>query len=240
MAPKANNLFHFTKSIAHLQGILKDGFYPRYSLEDTNYLNLDFIGYPMTCFCDIPISRLSEHTDFYGEYGIGLTKEWGVRNALAPLIYTTSDSVVTQLATYLMELKLVDSEGTRMPVMNEINSYFFRLIPMIKPISGKMFIAGKVIDKDFYQENEWRYVPKEYKVLFKKDFEENRDAKNKEMELSKIQFLPSDVKYIFVKTDSEIPIIFDFIQNNLGQFPLNEIKILTSRIVSLETIAKDL
>lgn len=76
--------------------------------------------------------------------------------------------------------------------------------------------------------------------LFKKDFEENRDAKNKEMELSKIQFLPSDVKYIFVKTDSEIPIIFDFIQNNLGQFPLNEIKILTSRIVSLETIAKDL
>lgn len=103
-----------------------------------------------------------------------------------------------------------------------------------------MLIGGTVVEKDFYQENEWRYVPKKYSALFRDTFEQDRDKMNGEAEAQKITFAPSDVKYIFVKRDVEIPIIFDLIQNHLGQYPHNDIKILTTRIVSLETLACDI
>jgi len=240
MAAKANNLFHFTKSIEFLKGILLNGFEPRYCLEDTGYLGIEYVGYPMTCFCDIPISRISDHTDFYGEYGIGLTKEWGFRNGLAPIIYTPPTGAIADLTKYLLKLDLKEPDGTVPKVQSDFNEHFFRLISLVKPISGKMVVGGTIVEKDFYQENEWRYVPKEFSVLFRDKFEDEKDAKNADVKAQKITYLPSDVKYIYVKHDAEIPIIFDFIQNNLGTYPLNEIKILTSRIISIETIARDL
>ena len=95
MSPKSDNLFHFTKSIDFLKGILLNGFLPRYCLEDTSYLTIEYIGYPMICFCDIPISRIGDHTAFYGNYGLGMTKEWGLRNNLAPLLYTPTSGALT-------------------------------------------------------------------------------------------------------------------------------------------------
>jgi hypothetical protein len=215
-----------------------NGFYPRYSLEDVQYIQDGHIAFPMVCFCDIPISRIQEHTAFYGSYGIGLTKDWGLKNELAPLIYTPSTSAVTEVAKWMLDF--ASSEQADKELRDAATDQFFRLIPMLKPIRGTMFVQGQRVDKEFYQENEWRYVPKRVEVLFQEQFEAERDAKNLAMISSKLAFLPPDVKYIFVGEDSEIPIVFDFIQNNLGQYPLNDIKILTSRIISLETVARDL
>lgn len=239
MTPKSNTLFHFTKSIDFLKGILQNGFYPRYCLEDTNYLTVDYVGYPMVCFCDIPLSRISEHTSFYGDYGLGMTKEWGMKNALAPLLYTPASGALTDFANYLLKLEMKDSAGTLTQEQTELNKHFFRLISMIKPIAGNMVVGGKVIEKDFHQENEWRFVPQKFSVLFRDSFDAEREAKNAEVATERLQFSPADVKYIFVKYEADIPTIFDYIQNNLGHFPLNDIKILTSRIVSLETLALD-
>jgi len=89
-SPRAISLFHFTKSMDVLQTILKEGFWPRYCLEDVQWQGHDtyeFVAYPMVCFCDIPISRISEHVGFYGSYGIGLTKQWGIKNNLNPVFY---------------------------------------------------------------------------------------------------------------------------------------------------------
>ena len=89
MKPRSHTLFHFTKSLDTLQGILKNGFWPRYSLEDFNWYSqaIDFISYPMVCFCDIPLTRIGDHVGFYGEYGLGLTKKWAITNGLNPLFY---------------------------------------------------------------------------------------------------------------------------------------------------------
>jgi Putative abortive phage resistance protein AbiGi, antitoxin len=48
--------------------------------------------YLIVCFCDLPLSNLSEHLNFYGNYGIGLTKEWGIGKGINPVIYLSQAS----------------------------------------------------------------------------------------------------------------------------------------------------
>lgn len=241
MRPKSDNLFHFTKNIEFLKSILLNGFHPRYCLEDTKWLNTkhDFIAYPMICFCDIPISRISDHTDFYGEYGLGLTKNWGLTNKLNPVIYAPPGSAAIQVTDYLFTIDHTgDPDKEEKP--DKLSSHIYKMISLIKPISGKMYIGGSVVEKDFYQENEWRYSPIAESFLFEDEFPHRRDEENLKMEEHKISFSPNDIKYIFVKNDHEIPELVDFINTKLGHFPHNSLKLLTTRILSLETISADL
>ncbi len=95
MNPKSHTLFHFTKSSETLHKILLGGFWPRYCLEDVRWLEyeeFDFVAYPMVCFCDIPLSRIDEHVEFYGEYGIGVTKEWAESIKATPIQYVSKDN----------------------------------------------------------------------------------------------------------------------------------------------------
>lgn len=232
--PKSNNLFHFTKNLNYLQNILLNGLFPRFCLEDVEWFDLsEHIAYPMVCFCDIPLSRISEHTDFYGNYGIGLSKNWGLKNRLNPVIYSNADGVAPVLVHYLSEPV---SKGETDEEKERREQEFFKLFKLIKPLSGKMYVGGSLIEKDFYQESEWRYTPelKNEVVVFKDKFDDDRHNLNKKVEKFKLDFSPSDIKYIFVEKDSEIPSLVDFINNNLGKYPLNDLKILNSRIISLE------
>jgi hypothetical protein len=241
MKPKSDNLFHFTKNIDFLKSILLNGFYPRYCLEDTKWLNTkyNFLGYPMICFCDIPISRISDHTAFYGDYGLGLTKSWGLTNKLIPVIYTPAGSAVTQVIDYLLDIKH-DGDPNKEEKDQVLNEHTYKMLTLIKPITGQMYIGGSVVEKDFYQENEWRHVPPGDSILFPDAFAEERDAKNTEMQEHKLSISPQDIKYIFVKYDHEIPDLVDFINTNLGGFRHNDLKLLSTRILSLETISADL
>lgn len=238
MKPKSNNLFHFTSSIDVLKLILKNGIYPRYCLEDFGWFGYEkskHIGYPMSCFCDIPLSRISEHTNFYGMYGIGFTKEWGLKNSLNPIIYLTEGGSVCDMVKFycgITELNDIDETAKE--------SQLFILLSHVKPISGTMFMGGNIVEKDFYQESEWRYVPKVNTLIFQEDFENLKDELNKEVEKYRLEFTPQDIKYIFVKTDSDIPGLVDFINGTLGHFPHNDLKILQSRIISLETLNSDI
>lgn len=242
MQPKSNNLFHFTRSLEYLKGILADGFHPRYCLEDCSPVGADHMGFPMVCFCDIPISRIAEHTAFYGQYGIGMTKEWGLKNQLAPLLYTTPNGPLAAAASFLLDVKVVERSDPKelSELKTSLNDHFFKVLPMMKPITGTMLIAGKPVEKDFTQENEWRYVPDHDELVVKEDFEARKDDLNLKMQAKKLKFTPADIRYIFVKSDFEIPQVFDFIQTNLAVYPLTDIKILISRITSLETLSRDL
>ena len=200
--------------------------------------SFDFLAYPMVCFCDIPLSRIFEHTVFYGEYGFGLTKEWGLANKLAPLIYAPNNSPATNLANHLMLFShtgLSDAEEQR----KITNSHLYRLLSYTKPLSGHMLIAGSIVEKDFYQESEWRFVPETQEMIAHEYFAEEKDADNKKMEEHALLFSPSDVRYIFVKQDHEIPDLVDFINTKMGHHPHNALKLLVTRILSLESLARD-
>src|ERR1043166_5403919 len=85
----ANTLFHFTEK-SKLLNILEKGFFPKYHPEDLSNVTLDKSIYkeayvPMVCFCDLLLSQIKAHIDFYGDYGLGLRKKWGLREGISPI-----------------------------------------------------------------------------------------------------------------------------------------------------------
>ena len=43
---------------------------------------------PLVSFCDLPMSLIRKHLKEYGNFGIGLDKKWGLKNRVAPVIYS--------------------------------------------------------------------------------------------------------------------------------------------------------
>ena len=50
----------------------------------------------MVSFCDIPLSLAKDHIKTYGSYGIGMMKEWGIKNNLNPVVYIERDSLLAK------------------------------------------------------------------------------------------------------------------------------------------------
>lgn len=116
----ANAIFHYTKEKAWLKSIINDNFIPRLSTEDIswalpkemtgeNFEDWKSIKIPMVCFCDIPLSQVLSHADEYGDYAIGLTKEWAIKHKICPIIYSYPES---DIAGIFHQMVLASSLGT--------------------------------------------------------------------------------------------------------------------------------
>jgi hypothetical protein len=243
MRPRSSTLFHFTKNEGILFDILLNGFWPRYCLEDIKWhtAKRDFIAFPMVCFCDIPLARISEHVNFYGSFGVGLTKSWAEKNNLNPIMYLSSGSELTESVKRNFQYVLKNSKDDKSAL--EDSRY---LVAYSKPTQGKMIINGSPVEKEFYQESEWRYVPvhENVKNYFYEETilqtERMEDEHKKTREHVSLTFLPSDVAYIFVPKDSDIPNVINFMQSKLDHYPNADLKVLYSRVFSLESLNRDL
>ncbi len=51
---------------------------------------------PMVCFCDLPLSQIRKHTKTYGEYALGLSKEWAIKKQINPVLYTYPNSDLSE------------------------------------------------------------------------------------------------------------------------------------------------
>ncbi|MGR6831350.1 abortive infection system antitoxin AbiGi family protein [Aliivibrio wodanis] len=245
MSPKSHTLFHFTQSRETLKLIFKNGFWPRYCLEDVRWFgfkSFDYIAYPMVCFCDIPLSKIDDHVNFYGEFGIGLTREWAIKNGLNPILYVAGDNHITQSFRELND-HANKSEGEQQTRAKVTMRY---LLAHTKPTEGQMVMNNKPVDKLFYQESEWRFVPKDSEApeyLVKSNYEDEavfNEANELTLKNCALTISPQDVKYIFVKSDTDIPDMINFIQTDLDGFANSDIKVLMSRVVSLESIRQDI
>lgn len=253
MPISTNTLFHFTNSLQHVISILTHDFRPHYSLENLNVLapmdeylpSLEF-AIPMVCFCDIPLSAAAQHMAVYGSYGIGLTKEWGRNHGIAPVLYTYPDSGVAKRLRDLVKglfnepIDTVDAEN--------VQDHFFDFSCFIKPYEGHLTRSGRYKDQvRFYDEREWRYVSRsmegEYRYgLTKQEFaaDDLREAAQKDIfDRDRVKFVPSDVKYVILAKESEILKLIQKIERVKGRYAHNEVKVLTSRIISAEQIESD-
>lgn len=244
MTTRSRTLFHFTKNLNTLQCILTDGFWPRYCAEDTSWhdeADATTVAFPMVCFCDIPLSKISEHVNFYGGYGLGMTREWAIANNLNPIFYLAGEnSLVAEIRTLNDHANLL-AKKDRSPAKETLRYIYAH----IKPVRGVMTVDGTRVEKDFYLEFEWRHVPKHNAIeafLLNETFAnpEYRDQENeKTRQHCRLKLTPRDVKYIFVPTDADIPEVINFIQTKMDNYPHVDTKVLMSRVTSLESIQED-
>lgn len=247
MKPTSQSLFHFTRSRDVLELILLNGFWPRYCVEDVEWARTDDkdagqVAMPIVCFCDIPLSRIEEHVLFYGEYGIGLTREWALRSGLSPVQYIVEGSRIAKAIGRMSELgpKNFDEDERRAFLLAGVT-----LVMNVKPLSGTMVVNGKPIAKEFYPESEWRYVASgaDFEAFLMPDSFTDAVSLDQANELTRqhgmLEFLPSDVRYVFVRSDADIPPIMNFIQMKLDHFPAADLKVLMSRVTSLESVRND-
>jgi hypothetical protein len=50
----------------------------------------------MISFCDIPLSLAKDQIERYGSYAIGMSKAWGIKNYLNPVVYIEKDSLLAK------------------------------------------------------------------------------------------------------------------------------------------------
>jgi len=251
MPISSNTLFHFTSSIVNLLSILEYDFRPHFSLEDLNAImpghpELEF-GIPMVSFCDIPLSQTIKHLNVYGSYGIGLRKEWGVSNGICPVLYTYPRSLLAQKLCELVQkiTQLPDTTGTS----NQLLDDFHDITCYVKPYEGNVILSdGEEKSIRFYDEREWRYVPKLSEESFRyglakvafEDPEKIKDANKHLWSQDTIQFKPNDVKYLIVKLDKEILDLIKKVEELKGKrYSFDDIKLLSSRVISAEQIRSD-
>lgn len=254
MVVSSSALFHFTRNADNLISILTHEFKPKYCLE--NFANLfhdskgDWeLAIPMTCFCDLPLSNIKDHIDFYGEYGIGMRKEWGLAKGINPVHYLHPSSSVSFYITNIM--KYMSSVDGSNPGFGAAIHSFVELLGFIKLYEGRVLRKGMTVQKRFYDEREWRYVPLiEGPVdrnnvkhrLSKEEFLNDVVRAEANSRLSKhisLSFDPDDIKYIIVSKEDEIPPMIEAIERIKEKYDPMTVKVLSSKILTSDQIRND-
>lgn len=246
MPISANTLFHFTQDLDTLLGILKTKFYPRLHLEQSVLPKLNLrLAVPMVCFCDIPLSQISEHITKYGKYAIGIKKDWAIQQGVSPILYVHENSLIPK--TIFAEIKelakaVIDNPDGVFPA--KLKNYF-DAVCMMKPYEGYDEHTGKRVR--FYDEREWRYVPPRHadsqfgyvtEPLFAK--EKVRKAVDAENEKYGMVFNPDVINYLIVADDRDVLKLKREIEWIKGGFPSDSVQLLMTRIISMERIQEDM
>jgi hypothetical protein len=243
MGLSSNSLIHFTQTKASLVGILKENFKVNYCLENviTPSGNLHY-AIPMVSFCDIPLSEIKEHINKYGAYGIGLKREWGQRQRLNPVLYIEKNSSLSEclydsFKTMFTGKNVTEAEGllaNLIDVMRYLKNYEADLVR-----SGLTIPSYKFAD-----EKEWRYVPpkQDAQMVVKGAVitPAVKKAFNTKIENVRLEFEPSDIKYIIINDESEISEFIDILRKAKGRkFTLEDVERLITRIITTEQILTD-
>ena len=165
-----------------------------------------------------------------------------MRGGLNPITYISEASPFAKTFREAIEdvTKKIAKKG-----ISEHQKRMFYLLAHAKPLSGSVAVGTSAVEKQFYLENEWRYVPDYSKIPCFCTRKQHEDAKflnfaNKiARERCTLKFTPDDIRYIFVKADADIPGLVNFINDRLDKHPSAHLKILLSRITSLEWLSLD-
>ena len=262
MQVTSDSLFHFTSSRKNLESILTKKFQLSYCKEEFTIVDeTQSYHFPMVTFCDIPLSLTKDHIKKYGCYAIGLSKQWGVKNQLNPVIYVEKGSVIANDLKSTMHWldKLVDEISKVQETKTSVNGLVeaaekmihsnFNLLRYIKNYEGDLKRGTKPIKNyRFYDEREWRYVPawddKRVNPFLDEDeyknYRGNKNSPKPLIDTVKLDFTANDIKYLIVKSNPDIPKLIRFIKaaNELTSNP-NEADVLATKIITVDQLIND-
>ena len=92
----STTLFNFTDTFDHLVSNLKNGFYCGEIYEKLPIKNI-VSGYrvPMVRFCDIPLGQINEHLEWYGNFSIGIKRDYAREvHGINPVWYLHPDNLI--------------------------------------------------------------------------------------------------------------------------------------------------
>lgn len=244
MALSPSTLFHFTNKEG-LKGILSNNFKLKYCLEKLpNGNDEGRIAIPMVSFCDIKISEISDHISKYGQYGIGLSKNWAIEKGLSPVFYQSlNSSFSTSLKSKISNILLGNRDEDAIDII-------FDFLRLSKEYEGKLVRNRKIIEKNYRyaDEREWRYVPKLNRnrnfpdFLLEEDYNTptKKQIANRKLSNERLFFNANEIMYLIVKNDDDISDLISHIRNVKGKnYSYDEIDRLTTRIITCERILND-
>jgi hypothetical protein len=243
--PRANTLFHFTPKFDILTDILKTGFWPRFCREEYEWLvrSRFSLRIPMVCFCDIPLSRIQSHTADYGAFGLGMTRAWGKRKGLNPLVYVKEGSALWK---EFEKLHLI--QGNPAHRNDTLSKAFANLIGFAKPFEGPVNRGSNpTTNKEFYQECEWRHVldAGDAGAFFTNDDKTKdtqlTDLANNASRKHPLSFDCNDIRYLLVESETYAEQLADFLHTEPAlKFSTSECTRLTTRIEVLSSLQEDI
>lgn len=176
---RINHLFHYTLSIEKIHCIISNGFSPSYCMEEIT--DLVYL-IPMVSFCNIPIRDVDLYMR-YGNYGLGMSVDWALKNRISPVIYIHENSPFNSLHSDINKILLWDlangqlTEAQRQfqeamdkgvaynfsPQADERHIKLLSNINMVTVPALQFFKNWKVEYEGqeliTYQEREWRFIP---------------------------------------------------------------------------------
>lgn len=247
MPLSSNSLIHLTSTLKALEGILSECFRLKYCKETCDWQQERSILYiPMVSFCDIPLSQIKDHISSYGHYGVGLTKEWAIRNQLNPVLYMQKNSNLSK--SYEKALSHISDIETD---NHETKNAYYQLTDVArytKNYEGDLERKGEVRKNyRFSDEREWRHIPDldEKCAAFYTDTEFADDNVRKKAADSisemRLEFEPNDIKYIIIKDENEITDIINHLRSWAGpKFTMQAVERLVTRIITSDQIRTDM
>jgi hypothetical protein len=247
MAISTNSIIHYTKNIKSLKLILESGFKIKYCCEkiessESGYLHTAF---PIVSFCDIPLSQVKEHIKSYGNYGIGLRKEWAKSKKLSPVLYFDKDF---ELMNFIRkEFSILVGKLAKKEITISDLKLLVKILAYSKNYEGDLQRKRQLIKNfRFYNEREWRFVPNETilgsakSFIAAKDYERDKNKYNDTLDHIRLNFETKDISYIIVKKESDIKNITQTIRNLFSnKCSMQEMEILLTRIITTDQILYD-
>lgn len=207
MGLSSNVLWHMTKKDAFFSILKSKQLRYSYSLEKAfPAKDMKGVAFPMISMSDLPFSEIATTKWTYGDYAIGLSREWGVRKGFSPVWYCNVGSRV-----WLQLSKLVYEAAT-----HNDNGYFgmgMYLMSNVKFVQSPLISTKrKFKNYRFYDEREYRLVPfitetdKEGipPYILEEQYEEFKKEKGSSMLDFGVTFEYSDIKYLIVNSKSNV------------------------------------
>ena len=211
MGLSSNILWHQTNYNSLRKIIRSKRILCAYSIEDVADIVGQELAFPMVSMCDLPLSEFTEYQGKYGDYSIGLSREWGIKNRFTPLWYYESKSRVPQLLKKQFENAVASGDGSILSLIG--------VVSYMKKTEGPL-PKHNYSTYRFYDEREVRYVPSfeylvyggEKPVLTRDEYDQYKAAhQNVSTINASVSFDWKDVRYIIVKEEKQIATMIDYL-----------------------------
>jgi hypothetical protein len=226
-------LFTFTPKLDYLLSLLEEGISPRLVCERLPGTKLSYIV-SMKCFCDIPLGKIKRHIGRYGCYGLGIKKSFLQKIGVTPVIYIHQNS-----EPFFRLNKTTSEELAKMPFLPLLKRYYgddYYIEPETLKVERKRI--------RFYDEREWRYIPKGIKPDTSNQFQTIEEGAlsvfkmnlDKNFEYPSIQIPFEEIEYIIIGKKKETA---EMVKQLRLKFGRSEMERLIPKLISAESIIKD-